>query len=143
MDNVKAVKSPTAGQDPTGEASHYGRFIAENTVGVNHDHFFSFRLDFDVDGTANSFVRDKFQVQRLPSDGLRKSVGVAIPETAKTEDQAKARMSMEHPEIWHIIKNYLGYPVGYQLMGGENAMSSCFRTITHKSAPVSPIITFG
>jgi len=127
MDNVKAVKSPTAGQDPTGEGSHYGRFIAENTVGVNHDHFFSFRLDFDVDGTANSFVRDKFQVQRLPSDGLRKSVWVAIPETAKTEDQAKARMSMEHPEIWRIInpnvKNYLGYPVGYQLMGGENAMS--------------------
>jgi primary-amine oxidase len=127
LDNVKAVKSPTAAQDPTGEASQYGRFIAENTVGVNHDHFFSFRLDFDVDGTANSFVRDKFQVQRLPSDGLRKSVWVAVPETAKTEDQAKARMSMEHPEIWRIInpnvKNHLGYPVGYQLMGGANAMS--------------------
>jgi primary-amine oxidase len=127
IDNVKAVKSPTATQGPSGGASQYGRFIAENTVGVNHDHFFSFRLDFDVDGTANSFVRDKFQVQRLPSDGLRKSVWVAIPETAKTEDQAKAQMSMEHPEIWRIInpnvKNHLGYPVGYQLTGGANAMS--------------------
>ena len=96
-------------------------------MGIDHDHFFSFRLDFDVDGTANSFVRDKFQVKRLPAENLRKSLWVAEPDTAKTEEQAKARMSMEHPEGWRVVnpnvKGSLGYPVGYELMPGDNAMS--------------------
>ncbi len=126
-DNIMAVKSRTAADDPNGEASRYGRFIAANTVGVNHDHFFSFRLDFDVDGSANSFVREKLQLKRLPAESLRKSLWVAEAEAAKTEEQAKARMSMEQPENWRVInpnvKSALGYPVGYELMPGDNAMS--------------------
>lgn len=127
FDETKAVKSRTAADDADGEASRYGRFIAENTVAVDHDHFFSFRLDFDIDGTANSFVRDKLRVKRLPADSLRKSLWVAEPETAKTEEQAKTHMDMAQPENWRIInpnvKSPLGYPVGYELMPGDNAMS--------------------
>lgn len=127
FDETKGVKSRTATEDANGDASLYGRFIAENTVGVDHDHFFSFRLDFDIDGTANSFVRDKLQVKKLPAGSLRKSLWVAEPETAKTEVQAKLSMSMEHPEMWRVInpnvKNPLGYPVGYELVPEENAMS--------------------
>lgn len=127
QDEIKSVKSRTAAEDTDGKDGMYGRFVAENIVGVDHDHFFSFRLDFDVDGTSNSFVRDKLRVKRLPADNLRKSVWVAEPEIAKTEEQAKARMSMEQPEVWRVInpnvKSPLGYPVGYELMGGENAMS--------------------
>jgi primary-amine oxidase len=126
-DKAKAVKSRTAADDPTGEASRYGRFIAENYVGVDHDHFFSFRFDFDLDGTSNSFVREKLQLERLPAASLRKSVWVAKPEIAKNEEQAKAHMSAEQPENWLVInpnvKNHLGYAVGYAIMGGENAMS--------------------
>jgi len=126
-DQTKSVAPRSAAEDTAGEAGTYGRFIAENTVAVDHDHFFSFRLDFDIDGTSNSFVRDKFQVKHLPPGGVRKSLWVAVPETAKTEEQAKAHMNMEHPENWRVInpnvKNYLGYPVGYEVMGGENAMS--------------------
>jgi primary-amine oxidase len=121
------VKSRTANEDSDGQASMYGRFIAENTVGVDHDHFFSFRLDFDIDGTANSFVRDRLNVKRLPASSPRRSLWVAEPEVAKTEQQAKLHMSMEHPEIWRVVnpsvKSPLGYPVGYELMPGENAMS--------------------
>jgi len=127
IDVAKAVKSRTAAEDANGEASRYGRFIAENTVGLNHDHFFSFRLDFDVDGTANSFVREKLQVKRLPAGSLLKSVWVAEPETAEREEQAKVRMSLEQSETWRVInpnvKNAMGYPVGYQIVSGENAMS--------------------
>jgi primary-amine oxidase len=126
-DNVSMVGSRTASEDTTGQDGRYGRFIAENTVGINHDHFFSFRLDFDVDGAANSFVREKIQMRRLPPPSLRKSLWVAEPEIAKTEEQAKARMSMENPENWRIInpkvRGSLGYPVGYELMPGDNAMS--------------------
>jgi primary-amine oxidase len=127
QDEVKAVNSRTATDDSGGQDERYGRFVAENIVGVDHDHYFSFRLDFDVDGTANSFVRDKLVQKKLPADALRKSIWVAEPETAKTEDQAKVQMNMEQPEIWRVVnpnvKSPLGYPVGYEVMGGENAMS--------------------
>ena len=127
FDQQKTVASRTAADDHDGQAGAYGRFIAENAVGVNHDHFFSFRLDFDVDGTANSFVRDRLRMKRLPANSPRKSIWVAEPEVARTEQQAKSRMSMEQPEIWRVInpnvKNSMGYPVGYEIVPGENAMS--------------------
>ena len=126
LDEVKGVKSRTANEDHDGEASTYGRFIAENTVGVDHDHYFSMRLDFDVDGTANSFVRDRLRVKRLPATSPRKSLWVAEPEVSKTEQQAKLHMSMDQPEIWRVVnpnvKSPLGYPVGYELMPGDIAM---------------------
>ncbi len=127
IDEVKGVKSRTAGEDSDGQAGTYGRFIAENTIGVDHDHYFSFRLDFDIDGTANSFVRDRLSVKRLPASSPRKSLWVAEPEAAKTEQQAKLHMSMDKPEIWRVVnpsvKSPLGYPVGYELMPGETGMS--------------------
>jgi primary-amine oxidase len=125
--NIMPVKARSAAEDAGGQDSRYGRFIADYAVGVDHDHFFSFRLDFDLDGAANSFVRDKFQTVRLPEGSARKSLWVAEPETAKTEDQGKVRMSMEKPENWRIVnpnvKSPQGYPVGYEVMGGQNAMS--------------------
>jgi len=127
LDEVKGVKSRTSADDPAVPEDTYGRFIAENTVGVDHDHYFSFRLDLDVDGTANTFVRDRLSVKRLPDSSPRKSLWVAEPEVAKTEQQAKLRMNMEQPEIWRVInpgaKGPLGYPVGYELMPGDSAIS--------------------
>jgi len=127
LDEVKGVIPRTADEDRDGEAGKYGRFVAENTVGVDHDHYFAFRLDFDVDGEKNSFVRDRLSVKRLPEMSLRKSVWVAEPEIPRTEQQAKLQVSMEKPEIWRVInpgvKSALGYPVGYEIMPGDNSMS--------------------
>ena len=38
-----------------------GTLIAPYRLGVNHDHFFSYRIDFDIDGRANHFVRHKLE----------------------------------------------------------------------------------
>ena len=127
LDEVKGVVPRTAEEDHDGAASAYGRFIAENTVGVNHDHYFSFRLDFDLDGEKNSFVKDRLCVKKLSASSLRKSVWVAEPKVANTEEQAKSKMNMEAPELWRVInpsvKGAFGYPVGYEIMPGDNAMS--------------------
>jgi primary-amine oxidase len=127
IDEVKGAKNKAASDQAGGKEDTYGRFVAENLIGVDHDHFFSFRLDFDIDGTANSFVRDRLVLKRLPASSPRKSLWIAEPEVAKTEQQAKLRMSMEQPDIWRVInpnvKSPLGYPVGYELMPGDNAMS--------------------
>jgi primary-amine oxidase len=127
IDELKGVIPRTAEEDHDGQAETYGRFVAEHTVAPDHDHYFSYRLDFDLDGSANSFVRDQLKVERLPADSPRKSVWVAKAEVAKTENQAKLMMSMEHPEMWRVInpsvKNAVGHQVGYEIMPGENAMS--------------------
>jgi primary-amine oxidase len=124
---IKGVKSRTAMDDRDGRDAAYGRFVAENSVAVNHDHFFCFRLDFDVDGVANSFVREKLTTERLPADHPRKSIWVAHQETAKTEQQARLHINMEKPEVWRVVnpnvKGPLGYAPGYEIRPGHNAMS--------------------
>lgn len=125
IDELNGVAPRSAGEDPRADA--HGRFVADNIVAPYHDHYFSFRLDLDIDGVANSFVHDRLEVERLPAGSERKSLWVAKPETAMTEGQAKLRLSPEQPEAWRVInpsvKNALGYPVGYEIVPGENAAS--------------------
>ncbi|MCK5411807.1 MAG: tyramine oxidase [Gemmatimonadetes bacterium] len=131
IDATKAVAERVAGESgPAWSADRtdaYGRFIAENLVGVNHDHFFSFRLDLDVDGPVNSLEIDRLVTKRLPDDHPRRSVWVVEPSLAGSEADAKLRIDLEHPALWRVINpttdNHLGYPVSYQLVPGANAAS--------------------
>jgi primary-amine oxidase len=124
---IKAVKSRTASDDRNGKDSAYGHFIAENTVAPNHDHYFSFRLDLDIDGSANSFVHEQLKTQRLPPEHPRKSVWVLEPVLARREQEAQLHMMMEQPAVWKVInsavKGPFGNPVGYQIVPGHNAMT--------------------
>ena len=124
---VKAVRSRTAAEDRDGKDGRYGHFVADNTVGVNHDHYFCFRLDLDVDGTANSFVKEELEARKVTGDVPRKSLWVVEPKIAKTEEEAKSVMMMEHPALWRVInpnvKSPMGYSVGYEIAAGHNGIS--------------------
>jgi len=124
---IKAVRSRTASEDADGRDRRYGHFVAENTVAVNHDHYFCFRLDLDIDGTANSFLKEKLEPRRVTDNVPRKSLWVVEPKIAKTESEAKSVMMMEHPALWRVInpnvKSPLGYDVGYEIAGGHNGIS--------------------
>lgn len=110
--------------DPAGE---YGQFVADNTVGVNHDHFFSYRLDLDVDGPANSFMADRMVQKLLASDPMRKSIWVVEHAVAAREQDAVMDIHLERPAMWMFInpnlKGPLGYPTGYEIMPGNTAKS--------------------
>lgn len=122
IDEVKGVAAERYGDGPNPDAA-YGTFIASHTVGTNHDHFFCFKLDLDIDGTRNSFETARLKKVRLDGDSLRKSLWVVQPTTAKVETQAKLGEDMEQPSLWRVInpgvKDASGYPVGYQLIPGH------------------------
>ena len=114
MDQVKVAAGTP--QDET-----YGRLIAQRLVGVNHSHFFSFRLDMDVDGPANSLLVDRLATERLPESNPRRSVWTATTTEARREADAQRMSSMSAPEIWRIVNPsvksaWSGAP-GYEIEG--------------------------
>jgi primary-amine oxidase len=123
---VAATADDTAGSGAPGErADAYGRFVDRNVVAVNHDHYFNFRLDLDVDGAANSFVADRLVARTLPADNPRRSVWVREASSPRTESEGMLHMNMEKPALWRVTstaaKNHVGYPTSYQLMPGMSS----------------------
>ncbi|MEH2175468.1 primary-amine oxidase [Nostoc sp.] len=115
----------TAAQEQS-EDDSYGRLIAKNIFGVNHQHFFNYRLDFDVDGQANSVM--EMNVKALPMDE-KNPLGnaIAVTETPLTKETAAVRdLDMKSSREWMIVsadkKNTLGAAPGYMLMPGGNSM---------------------
>lgn len=105
-------------------ADAYGRFVAPHIVAVNHDHYFSFRIDLDVDGTRNDFLIDRLKSVTLPDDNPRRSIWVVDETVAQSESQAKMTIDYNRPAIWRVASesgtNEVGYRTSYQLMPGAN-----------------------
>lgn len=111
-----------------GDAMHdpFSHMVAKNIAAVHHQHFFSFRLDMDVDGTANRVV--EMNSAPVPA-GAKNPYGGAftMDETVlSTERKAQRRISLESSRRWIVenpaAKNALGQPTGYALLPGENAV---------------------
>ena len=127
QDGTLRVNLGATGMDQTkgisgkGNDEVYGRLVAPNLVGVNHSHFFSFRLDLDVDGPANSLIVDRLQTERLPEANPRRSLWKVQSLTARTESEAQRHSTMSEPEIWRIVNpgvlGAYGSPVGYEVDG--------------------------
>ncbi len=124
---VKSVRSRTAQDAGASQDLAYGHLVAENVVGPNHDHFFSFRLDLDVDGAANSLLIERLKAKRLGPETPRRSIWVIEPQIAKVERDAELHMMMDKPALWRVInpsvKGPLGNPVSLQIAPGHNAMT--------------------
>ncbi|RID49948.1 hypothetical protein BRARA_H00709 [Brassica rapa] len=102
----------------------YGTIVADNTVAVNHDHFVTFRLDLDVDGKDNSFVRTKLVTKRTQkSVGTpRKSYWTTNRKVAKTEAEARVKLGLRAEELMVVNPNRRtkhGNEVGYRLLPGS------------------------
>ena len=126
---VKSTLAATADDTGSGAAGEradaYGRFVDRHVVAVNHDHYFNFRLDLDVDGAVNSFVADRLVTKTLPADNPRRSVWVREASSLRTESEGMLHMSMEKPALWRVTstatRNHVGYPTSYQLMPGMSS----------------------
>lgn len=121
IDQVITVEAESAAADPGEPDDRYGRFVAPHTVAMNHSHFFSFRLDFDVDGTGNSLAVDRIVTEELPADNPRRSVWRAETLVPGREAEGMRTSTLMAPEHWRVVNpsriGPQGYPSGYLVEG--------------------------
>jgi primary-amine oxidase len=125
---TKAVKEERITDPMGGPGSHpeHGTLVEPNLIAVNHDHYFSFRLDLDVDGPNNSFMVDRLVPQQV-SGAARSSIWAVKSSMAHTEKDAILDLDLRKPAMWDFINpnqhDAVGYPTGYEIMPGATAVS--------------------
>jgi primary-amine oxidase len=103
-----------------------GHLVAANVVAPHHQHFFSFRLDLDVDGPSNSV--HEMNTRAVPPGPENPSGNAFVTEETllATERAAQRRMDMQAARTWAVhsssARNALGGPTGYILVPGTNAL---------------------
>jgi len=106
----------------------HGTLVAENTVGVYHDHFITYHLDLDVDGTNNSFVKNTMVPERNTGDPAtggadtpRRSYWTVRRDVAETEADGQVNVDGGGPPADLLFVNpsketKVGNEVGYRLV---------------------------
>ena len=123
IDATKGVET-TNMSDPTAEDdTRFGELVAPNVVAVYHDHYISFRMDLDVDGTDNTLVKGEIVATEAPQ-GPRTSIWT-LRETPVAEEGA---IEGGHaPQVWRVEnpnrETALGHHPSYQIEPGHGAVS--------------------
>jgi primary-amine oxidase len=121
---VKAVAAQTLAGANVQADTAYGTLVASGLSGIHHDHYISFRVDMDVDGTRNRAVFDRVTPQSLRRGNLRRSLWTITPHTVAT---AGPLAHADHEGFLRIEsvdrRNAMGYPTSYQLYPGHTATS--------------------
>jgi primary-amine oxidase len=115
---IAAAKGVAAANADEHKDADLGALVGPNLSAPNHDHFLSFRLDLDVDGPVNSFVRERLEVRSLPAANARRSIWRRAAQRPATE----LGIAPGHaPELWRIenpsAKTALGYAPAFELAG--------------------------
>ncbi len=92
----------------------HGHRVAPDLEAVHHQHFFNFRLDMDIDGTANSIVEMN---TRAAAEGDKSIATVDTP--LRRELDAKRQVNQASNRVWRIFNP--AAKTGYMLVPGENA----------------------
>lgn len=120
---VSAVQESSHGDDDV----MYAHLVAPRTAAPNHQHFFNWRIDFDVDGASNRvFELNTANAQARLRDNVGEWFGMQRT-TLKSELSAKRDVDVSMARRWLVTSstrtNALGQPTGYALVPGENAPS--------------------
>ena len=124
IDALKGVATKKMSDVNAAGDTRFGTLVAPNLVAVNHDHYFNFRLDLDVDGPSNSVNRDVYHRVRLPPDSARRSLYAVERQIAETEKAAT--LDTHHDPIrLRVINeqrtNGVGNPASYEVLAFTHA----------------------
>jgi primary-amine oxidase len=122
---AKSTAAPAADALKGAAAPQYGTLVAPKRLAVYHDHFFSFRLDLDIDGPGNTFMRERLVPTLLQKSSLRKSIWAV--ERAPVTQEGPVKPPKGGRELWQIInpnrRTALGHHPGFQLRPGKTVTS--------------------
>lgn len=111
---------------PEGKKPKYGNLISPQLYAPNHQHFFSVRCDFDLDGTDNSVYEVNVVSEDAGDENPLENAFYAKGTLLETEQQARANLNLETSRYWKIVnhnrKNHVGEPVAYKFMAGDNCI---------------------
>ncbi|WP_187345080.1 primary-amine oxidase [Cystobacter ferrugineus] len=103
------------------ESSPHGTKVAPGTVAILHEHMLSYRLDFDVDGPANSIYET--HLSALPT-GADNPLGNAFIVEKALMTAEGGREGGSHGHQWRVVNpnetNSLGEHPGYVLLPGAS-----------------------
>jgi primary-amine oxidase len=120
LDAVKGVPSQSMKDATAAADTRYGTLIAPGLVAPFHSHYFNFRLDLDIDGAANDFMRERLKQQAMPKGSPRRSFYTVTDEMPAREKAARSRIDPASPALFHFANNNvesaLGHHPGYMLM---------------------------
>jgi len=103
-----------------------GHLVAPQVVAPHHQHFFNFRLDFDVDGQGNTV--NEMNTSAAPAGPSNPYLnGMVMKETPlSTEAGAGRQLNMATARTWAVVNtsahNALGDHTGYVLVPGVNSI---------------------
>lgn len=126
LDAVKGAAATSTASDSYEEETRYGTLIAPNLVAPNHDHYFNFRIDFDIDTPENEFMTmDIVPATDLSAESPRRSMWQVEHRMPETEMQARYRVSAMNPSYYHVSnparEGYLGHAPGWMIHHGSVA----------------------
>jgi len=107
---IDAVKGVHGGGDAN------GALVAPGLAAVHHDHFFSVRLDLDIDGQRNRFVRQQIVTETLPAGNPRRSLWRLLPtplakEGALTAHPGRELWIVENPDVLTALGGHPAYQI--------------------------------
>jgi primary-amine oxidase len=120
---VAAMRDAAHGDDET----MFGHLVAPRVRAPNHQHFFNWRIDLDVDGDSNRvFEMNTSNAQAQLKDRVGEWFGMRQT-TLKSEVAARRDLDLSTARRWVVASaskmNDLGQHTAYALIPGENAPS--------------------
>lgn len=112
---------PGSPPDP-GAIDRYGALVAPGVVAPNHQHFFNFRMDLDVDGLANSVVEQSWAPAPAGPDNPNDNAFVMNEKLLATEADGRRDHDTGAARTWEVLnpgqRTSLGHFPGYVLEPG-------------------------
>jgi primary-amine oxidase len=116
----------TTDNDLSYNGTSFGTLVRPHVEAINHQHFFVFRLDMDIDGPANNSVME-MNSKPVPAGKLNPYGNAFITEHKMfmMEQEAQRSVNYESGRNWHVVNNKkynaTGQHAGYMLMPGTQA----------------------
>jgi primary-amine oxidase len=95
--DARNMESPNAAKE-----TQNGVLVAPYTVAPYHDHYINYRIDLDVDGPKNNFVRDFFTRVPLQKPNRRRGIWNLTTVTQKTESPITACTPNVDGAVWRV-----------------------------------------